>query len=167
MKTPRARNKIRQWFAKERREDALAQGREALMQGMRKQGLPVDKIAKGDFLQEIASELKYADLDALYVAIGEGHVSPQSIATRVIRLVQPETEEKDELIEEQPRRRSRKPRGKGVIVEGFDDLLVRLARCCTPFRAIRIADSSRAGESRFIASTAPTPKFWQPIKRAG
>jgi GTP diphosphokinase / guanosine-3',5'-bis(diphosphate) 3'-diphosphatase len=131
VKTPRARNKIRQWFAKERREDALAQGRDALMQGMRKQGLPVDKIAKGDSLQQIAAELKYSDLEAMYVAIGEGHVSPQSIATRVIRLVQPESEE-DELIEESPRRPSRKPRGKGVIVEGFDDLLVRLARCCTP-----------------------------------
>jgi guanosine-3',5'-bis(diphosphate) 3'-pyrophosphohydrolase len=132
VKTPRARNKIRQWFAKERREDALAQGRDALMQGMRKQGLPVDKIAKGDFLQQISAGLKYPDLDAMYVAIGEGHVSPQSVTTRVIRLVQPESQEQDELIEEQPRRRSRKPRGKGVIVEGFDDLLVRLARCCTP-----------------------------------
>jgi GTP diphosphokinase / guanosine-3',5'-bis(diphosphate) 3'-diphosphatase len=132
VRTPRARNKIRQWFAKERREDALAQGREALMQGMRKQGLPVDKIAKGDFLNQIAAELKYTDLDALYVAIGEGHVSPQSVATRVIRLVQPEAPEEEELVQEQPRRRSRKPRGKGVIVEGFDDLLVRLARCCTP-----------------------------------
>jgi GTP pyrophosphokinase len=132
VRTPRARNKIRQWFAKERREDALAQGREALMQGMRKQGLPVEKIAKGDFLQQIAGDLKYTDLDAMYVAIGEGHLSPQSITTRVIRLVQPETEEQEELIQEQPQRRTRKPRGKGVIVEGFDDLLVRLARCCTP-----------------------------------
>jgi GTP diphosphokinase / guanosine-3',5'-bis(diphosphate) 3'-diphosphatase len=131
VKTPRARNKIRQWFAKERREDALVQGREALMQGMRKQGLPVDKIAKGDFLQQVAAELKYGDLDAMYVAIGEGHASPQSVATRVIRLVQPETEDQ-QLIEERPRQRSRKPRSKGVIVEGFDDLLVRLARCCTP-----------------------------------
>jgi GTP pyrophosphokinase len=131
VKTPRARNKIRQWFAKERREDALAQGKEALVQGMRKQGLPVDKILKGDFLQQIAAELKYSDLDALYVAIGEGHVSPQSVTTRVIRLVQPEGEQ-EEPIEEPPRRRPRKARGKGVIVEGFDDLLVRLARCCTP-----------------------------------
>jgi GTP pyrophosphokinase len=102
------------------------------MHGMRKQGLPVDKIAKGDFLQQVAAELKYIDLDAMYVAIGEGHASPQSVATRVIRLVQPETDDQEEPADERPRRRSRKPRSKGVIVEGFDDLLVRLARCCTP-----------------------------------
>jgi GTP pyrophosphokinase len=133
VKTPRARNKIRHHFARERREDALAQGREALTSAMRKQGLPVDKITKGDLLPKIAEELKYPDLDAMFVAIGEGHLSPQTITTRVIRLFQPEeAEPEDEVVELPPRRRTRKPRGKGVIVEGVDDLLVRLARCCTP-----------------------------------
>ncbi|MDQ3916447.1 MAG: bifunctional (p)ppGpp synthetase/guanosine-3',5'-bis(diphosphate) 3'-pyrophosphohydrolase [Actinomycetota bacterium] len=133
VKTPRARNKIRQHFARERREDALAQGREALVAAMRKQGLPVDKITKGNLLQQISDELKYPDLDAMFVAIGAGHLSPQTITTRVIRLFQPEEEPEDEVVEAAPpRRRSRKPRGKGVIVEGVDDLLVRLARCCTP-----------------------------------
>ena len=134
VKTPRARNKIRQHFARERREDALAGGREALVNAMRKQGLPVDKITKGDVLQQISDELKYTDLEGMFVAIGEGHLSPQTITTRVIRLFQPEEEAADEEVVEAapPRRRSRKPRGKGVIVEGVDDLLVRLARCCTP-----------------------------------
>ena len=133
VKTPRARNKIRQWFARERREDALAQGREALVSSMRKQGLPVEKISKKGILQQVSEELKYPDLESMYVAIGEGHLSPQSVSTRVIRLVQPEAGETAEE-EEQPQRRrpQRKPRGKGVIVEGMEDLLVRLARCCTP-----------------------------------
>ena len=134
VKTPRARNKIRQWFARERREDALAQGRESLENGMRKQGLPVDKIGKGDVLARIAEELKYPDLDSMHVAIGEGRVSPQSVTTRVLRILDPEAAEEDaEEIEERTRRR-RKPgrRGRGVIVEGHDDLLVRLALCCTP-----------------------------------
>ncbi|MBA2311330.1 MAG: bifunctional (p)ppGpp synthetase/guanosine-3',5'-bis(diphosphate) 3'-pyrophosphohydrolase, partial [Actinobacteria bacterium] len=134
VKTPRARNKIRQWFARERREDALAQGRESLENGMRKQGLPVDKIAKGDVLERIAAELKYPDLDSMHVAIGEGRVSPQSVTTRVLRALDPEAAEEDaDEIEERTRRR-RKPgrRGRGVIVEGHDDLLVRLALCCTP-----------------------------------
>jgi GTP pyrophosphokinase len=134
--TPRARSKIRQWFARERREDALAQGRDALGAAMRKQGLPVDKITKGDILEQIADELRYQDLDSLYVAIGEGRLSPQSVTTRVIRIFEPEGEEVDDvedLVPERPaRRRSNRPRGKGVIVEGHDDLLVRLARCCTP-----------------------------------
>jgi GTP pyrophosphokinase len=129
--TPRARNKIRQWFARERREDALAQGREALISSMRKQGLPVDKITKGSVLQEVATDLHYADLDTMHVAIGEGHLSPQSVTTRVIHLFEPPEEEIEDVVE--PARRKRPSRrGKGVIVQGMDDLLVRLARCCTP-----------------------------------
>jgi GTP diphosphokinase / guanosine-3',5'-bis(diphosphate) 3'-diphosphatase len=136
VRTPRARNKIRQWFARERREDALAQGREALVQAMRKQGLPVEKISKGQVLETVADELHYADLDSMHVAIGEGRLSTQSVTSRVIRLFEPETaEEEDEDVDwpSPPRRlRKAKSRGKGVIVEGHDDLLVRLARCCTP-----------------------------------
>jgi GTP pyrophosphokinase len=132
VKTPRARNKIRQWFSRERREDALAQGKEALVASMRKQGLPVEKIARADLLQRVSEDLKYPDLDSMHVAIGEGHLSPQSVATRIIRLFEPETEKEDEDPVPVVRRRPQKPRGKGVIVEGMDDLLVRLARCCTP-----------------------------------
>ena len=130
VKTPRARNKIRQWFARERREDALAQGKDALWQAMRKQGLPVDKISKANVLEQISQDLKYPDLDSMHVAIGEGHLSLQSVTTRVIRLFEPEAQTEEEVVEA-PRRRQPK-RGKGVIVEGMDDLLVRLARCCTP-----------------------------------
>jgi len=137
VKTPRARNKIRQWFTRERREDALAQGREALAQAMRKQGLPVDKITKGRVLGTIAEELHYPDLDSMHVGIGEGRLSTQSVTSRVIRLFEPETKEEEyedvDFPSAPPRRlRQRKSRGKGVIVEGHDDLLVRLARCCTP-----------------------------------
>jgi guanosine-3',5'-bis(diphosphate) 3'-pyrophosphohydrolase len=131
-KTPRAKNKIRQWFARERREDALAQGRDSLIHTMRKQGLPVDKIVKGNLLEQVTEDMKLADLDALYVALGENRISQHSVISRVIRLFEPEVEEEPEV--EAPKRtnRAHKPRGKGVIVEGVDDLLVRLARCCTP-----------------------------------
>ncbi len=132
VQTPRARNKIRQWFARERREDALAQGRDALLSAMRKQGLPVDKIHKSGVLTTISEELRFPELDAMYVAMGEGHTSPHTVVTRVIRLFQPEPAEDAEPEPVTPRRRSTKPRGKGVVVQGMDDLLVRLARCCTP-----------------------------------
>ncbi len=139
VKTPRARNKIRQWFARERREDALAQGRDALVASMKKQGLPVERITKSGLLEQVSAELKYADVDAMYVAMGEGHLSPQSVATRVIRLFDPQETKDDEEPEVPVRRRPTKhPRGKGVIVEGMDDLLVRLARCCTPVPGDRI-----------------------------
>jgi GTP pyrophosphokinase len=130
VKTPRARNKIRQWFARERREDALAQGKDALLSAMRKQGLPVDKIAKGNLLQQVSDDLRYPDLESMHVALGEGHLSPQSVTTRVIRLFEPDAESEEETVTLPKRRPSR--RGRGVIVEGMDDLLVRLARCCTP-----------------------------------
>jgi GTP diphosphokinase / guanosine-3',5'-bis(diphosphate) 3'-diphosphatase len=140
VRTPRARNKIRQWFARERREDALAQGRDALIQAMRRQGLPVDKISKSNLLTQVSDDLKYADLDSMYVAIGEGRLSAQSVTTRVIRLFEPQTETEEESVEDlaPPRKRKSKPRGRGVIIEGFDDLLVRLARCCTPVPGDRI-----------------------------
>ena len=128
--TPRARNKIRQWFARERREDALAQGRDSLVSAMRKHGLPVDKITKGPVLPQVAADLHYPDLESMHVAIGEGHLSSQSVTTRVIRMFEPVPDELPE-VEVTPRKRPAR-RGKGVIVEGMDDLLVRLARCCTP-----------------------------------
>src|SRR5918992_1065656 len=133
--TPRARSKIRQWFARERREDALAQGKDALVRAMRKQGLPVERVTKGDLLAQVAAELKYPDLDGMHLAIGEGHLSAQTVTTRVIRAFEPETEEEFEPVKP---RRSARPRGRGVIVEGHDGLLVRLAGCCTPVPGDRI-----------------------------
>jgi GTP diphosphokinase / guanosine-3',5'-bis(diphosphate) 3'-diphosphatase len=138
VKTPRARNKIRQWFARERREDALAQGKEALLHAMKKQGLPAERIARGDAPGKVAEELKFADVDAMFVAIGEGHLSPQSVTTRIMRAFDPGAAD-DEPESGPPRRRRRRAnRGKGIIVEGHDDLLVRLARCCTPVPGDRV-----------------------------
>jgi GTP diphosphokinase / guanosine-3',5'-bis(diphosphate) 3'-diphosphatase len=107
---------------------------------MRRQGLPVEKISKSNLLQQVADDLKYPDLDSMHVAIGEGRLSAQSVTTRVIRLFEPEVVDDSEAVEEltPTRKRLRKPRGRGVIVEGFDDLLVRLARCCTPVPGDRI-----------------------------
>lgn len=133
VQTPRARNKVRQWFARERREDALAQGRDGLVAAMRKQGLPVDKIQKSGVLATVAEELHLPDIDSLFVAVGEGRTSTHTVMGRVMRLFQPETGTDEPEAPKRPQRRpSRRPRGKGVIVEGMDDLLVRLARCCTP-----------------------------------
>jgi GTP pyrophosphokinase len=93
----------------------------------------VDRILKSDLLHEMAEELRHPDLESLFVAIGEGHLSTQSITSRVIRIFEPEPDEEEAApVEEPVRRKPSRLRGKGVIVEGFDDLLVRLARCCTP-----------------------------------
>ena len=128
--TPRARNKIRQWFAKERREDALETGRDELVSALRREGLPVQKLASGPVLEETAKAMSYADLEALHIAIGENHVSAKSVAQRVAReLRSGEHEDQLPVTARAPRRR--RPTS-GVHVEGLDDVMVRLSRCCTP-----------------------------------
>src|SRR5439155_15041359 len=82
--TPRARNKIRQWFSRERREDAIENGRDDLTKALRKEGLPVQKVASS-LLTDVAEAMNYTDLDTLLAAIGAGHVSARSIAQRVAR----------------------------------------------------------------------------------
>ncbi|MDH4111371.1 MAG: bifunctional (p)ppGpp synthetase/guanosine-3',5'-bis(diphosphate) 3'-pyrophosphohydrolase [Actinomycetota bacterium] len=134
VKTTRARSKIRQWFSRGRREDALEQGREAVTRMMRKQNLPIKRLATTESLGTVAEELKYPNLEALYIAVGEGHVSPQSIVARVSRLVGGDT---DEDVAEVPLARpvrlgGRDDVSKGVVVRGLPDVWVRLSRCCTP-----------------------------------
>jgi GTP pyrophosphokinase len=128
--TPRARNKIKQWFSRERREDALETGKDELARALRREGLPVQKLLSGPAVTEVAKAMSYVDLDALFVAIGENHVSGQSVAQRVGRdLRSGEGEEQLPITARAPRRR--KPTS-GVHVEGLDDVMVRLSRCCTP-----------------------------------
>ena len=134
--TPRAANKIRQWFSRERREDAIDNGRDDLVKALRREGLPVQKIAQGGLLAQTATELNYADLDALHAAVGEGHVSAKSIASRIAKSLRggdPEAEEQLPTTVRQPRRATRSEGGSvGVHVEGLDDVMVRLSKCCTP-----------------------------------
>src|SRR6478672_7544575 len=132
--TPRAANKIRQWFSRERREDAIDNGREELIKALRREGLPVQKCAASHLLAEVATSLNYADLDALHASIGENHVSAKSVASRIakeLRDGEPEREEQLPTTVRQPRARRERP-AIGVHVEGLDDVMVRLSRCCTP-----------------------------------
>jgi GTP diphosphokinase / guanosine-3',5'-bis(diphosphate) 3'-diphosphatase len=130
--TPRARNKIRQWFSRERREDAIDNGREELTKALRREGLPVQRIAQTGVLSKLAEALNYTDLDALHVAIGEGHVSAKSIAERVARdLRGADNEVQLPSTARQPRRAGQRAAA-GVFVEGLDDMVVRLSKCCTP-----------------------------------
>ena len=75
VKSPRARNKIRQWFSKERREEAIEHGKDAIAKAMRKQNLPIQRLLSHESLVALANEMRYADVSALYAAIGEGQVS--------------------------------------------------------------------------------------------
>jgi GTP pyrophosphokinase len=133
VQTPRARNKIRQWFARGRREDALDQGKDLLQRQMRKQNLPIKRLATEDTLEQIARDLKHPDLDSLYVAMGEGHVSPQSVVARLSRLVSGTPDEDvTEVPLARPVRIAQPDISKGVMVKGLPDVWVKLGRCCTP-----------------------------------
>jgi guanosine-3',5'-bis(diphosphate) 3'-pyrophosphohydrolase len=135
VKTPRARNKIRQWFSRERREDALEEGREQLQRLMRKQNVPFKRLATEDALAHLSEEMKFPSLESLYVAIGEGQVSPQSIVARLARNVQGTEEDVTQVPLARPvhlGQQSSTDVTSGVVVPGSEDVWVRLARCCTP-----------------------------------
>lgn len=137
VKSPRARNKIRAWFSKERRDEAIEQGKDAIVRAMRKQNLPIQRILTGDSLVTLAHEMRYADISALYAAIGEGHVSAQNIVQKLVQALGGEEAATEEIDESIPpaRGRSRKRRSSadpGVVVKGVEDVWVKLARCCTP-----------------------------------
>ena len=131
----RARTKIRQWFSRERREDAIELGREELIKELRREGLPVQKLASERALADLATTMNYADLDALHAAIGDNRVSARAVAQRMLRNLRGgEYEEQLPVTARQQPIASRPGRGSavGVYVEGLDDLMVRLSRCCTP-----------------------------------
>ncbi|MGN9756930.1 GTP pyrophosphokinase [Streptomyces sp. SD31] len=137
VKSPRARNKIRAWFSKERRDEAIEQGKDAIVRAMRKQNLPIQRILTGDSLVTLAHEMRYPDISALYAAIGEGHVSAQNVVQKLVQALGGEEAATEEIDESVPptRGRSRKRRSSadpGVIVKGVEDVWVKLARCCTP-----------------------------------
>ncbi|MFF1275477.1 GTP pyrophosphokinase [Streptomyces marokkonensis] len=137
VKSPRARNKIRAWFSKERRDEAIEHGKDSIVRAMRKQNLPIQRILTGDSLVTLAHEMRYSDISALYAAIGEGHVSAQNIVQKLVQALGGEEAATEEIDESVPpaRGRSRKRRSSadpGVVVKGVDDVWVKLARCCTP-----------------------------------
>jgi GTP diphosphokinase / guanosine-3',5'-bis(diphosphate) 3'-diphosphatase len=130
--SPRARNKVRQWFTRERREDSLESGREDLQRELRRQGLPINRLLRSDTMAKEAESAGFGEMDALYVAIGEHHVSARSIAQRVSKALGSgdEGELMPATVPHTARRRKRP--NASVHVEGLDDVMVRLSRCCTP-----------------------------------
>ena len=138
VKSARARNKIRQWFSKERREAAVEAGKDQIAKVMRKQGLPLQRLTSADTLRAIAREMHYQDLSGLYAAVGEGRISAQSVVAKLVRMVGGVAGAQEDLAETTfPARDARAPRSRsgsdsGVQVEGVSDVFVRLSKCCTP-----------------------------------
>jgi guanosine-3',5'-bis(diphosphate) 3'-pyrophosphohydrolase len=137
VKSPRARNKIRHWFTKERREEAIEGGRTLIAKQLRKQNLPIQRILSHDMLVALADEMRYPDVSALYAAVGEGHVSAANVVQRLVATLGGESGTEEDLAEAtlpgrpSPRARHGSP---AIVVSGMEDTdtLTKLARCCTP-----------------------------------
>jgi guanosine-3',5'-bis(diphosphate) 3'-pyrophosphohydrolase len=129
----RARSKIRQWFTKERRDEAVEQGKDAIARAMRKQNLPLQRLMTQDSVAHVALQLHYETVEALYAAVGEGHVSTQSVIEKILAALNVDSETDDELFTVPTRGATRvRTSDSGVLVRGAPDILVKLAKCCTP-----------------------------------
>jgi GTP pyrophosphokinase len=129
----RARSKIKAWFSKERKEEAIEAGQESIARQMRKAGLPIQKILGGHALLELAHELRYEDIESLYESVGNGHVSAHSVIEKLmLQIGAVDSHPENEPTPLQTRVRRERKSVTGIDVEGADDVLVKLARCCAP-----------------------------------
>ncbi|MTD16361.1 RelA/SpoT family protein [Nakamurella sp. YIM 132087] len=135
VRSSRAKTKIRQHFAKERREEAVDLGKEAITKAARREGLPVQRLISHEALAAAAHDLAYRDIAALYAAVGENHVSAKTVVAKVVSYLGGEEEAGEEVAERTSSAITRRPRtikDVGVLVTGVGDIQVKLARCCTP-----------------------------------
>jgi GTP diphosphokinase / guanosine-3',5'-bis(diphosphate) 3'-diphosphatase len=140
VKTTRARNKIKQFFKAESREDTEHTGRELLQEHLKKQGLPPQKIVSSPLLAEVIREMGFRRAEEFYMALGGAKISPKVVVNKVMQRLkqgeaaEDETDPAESLVN--TRRARRQPTGKagsyGIRVDGVEDVLVRLAKCCRP-----------------------------------
>jgi GTP pyrophosphokinase len=132
--SPRARAKIKHHFSQERREDAIESGKDLLTKSMRKLGLPLQQLMSADSLGKIVGELGLQDLSALFASIGEGQLSAQSVIDRlIVPAVQEDENDAEFELPVAPKSFRKVVSGdSGVLVKGDGDVMVKLARCCTP-----------------------------------
>jgi guanosine-3',5'-bis(diphosphate) 3'-pyrophosphohydrolase len=139
VKTTRARNKIKQWFKAESREGTEHTGRELLQEHLKKQGLPAQKITGSALLADVIREMGYRKADDFYIALGAAKISPKVVVNKVLqRLKQGEAADGDSAATDllkvgRPRQRPTSSSGQyGIKVDGVEDVMLRLAKCCRP-----------------------------------
>ncbi|MEU9873025.1 MULTISPECIES: RelA/SpoT family protein [Actinomadura] len=135
VKSARARNKIKHWFSKERRDTAIESGKDAIARAMRKQNMPLQRMMSGEALLALARDMRYPDVSSLYAAVGESQVSAQHVVQRLVDAlggVESAEEDLAEIALPTRRKRSRPAGDPGVVVADDPDVWIRLSRCCTP-----------------------------------
>lgn len=130
----RARAKIKQWFSNERRDEAVETGKELIVKVMRKQNLPLQKLLAADGIVKLAHDLRFSDVESLYAAVGENHISAQSVVEKLISSLSDDDEvsEPFQLPARNVSADRKRSDNSGILVRGDSDVLVKLARCCTP-----------------------------------
>jgi len=156
VKSTRTRNKIKAWFSKERREEAIEQGKDALARAMRKQNLPIARILTPDTLGAVTAALRFDDVSTLYAALGEGNVSVQSVLEKILASVNAEQdiEAPDFVVPIKSPQRAFRSNDSGVLVRGAPDILVKLAKCCTPVPGDPIAGFVTRGQGVSVHQAA-------------
>ena len=156
VQSARARNKIRQWFSKERRDEAIEQGKEAVARALRKANLSASRDDVHEAFQSVASRLRYVDVTALYAAVGDGHVSTQSVLEKLQQELRAEHDGAD--VSSAPLFQERAPRGgdSGILVRGAPDILVKVAKCCTPVPGDAILGFITRGQGVSVHRTSCT-----------
>lgn len=133
----RAKSKIKAWFSRERRDEAIEHGKDAIVRAMRKQGLPLQRLMTNQALQALAVDLHQGDGSGLYAAVGEGRVSAATVVQRLVEAAGGAEAAADDAAEALTpaairRRPSRASSDVGVVVVGAQDVMIKLAKCCTP-----------------------------------
>jgi GTP pyrophosphokinase len=133
VQSQRAKSKIKAWFSAERKDDAIERGKDLLAKALRKQNLPIQRALATDSLLKITSDLRYAEPSDLYAAIGDNHLSAQSVVEKMAAALSAD-EDAEEPVFELPNKPATKTRtgDSGILVRGDADVMVKLARCCTP-----------------------------------
>ena len=137
--SPRARNKIKAWFSKERREEAIEAGQGIISAYMRKQNLPLQRLMSHDTMTALASDMGYSDISALYAAVGSHHISASNVVDKLLESVGGEDGAEETLSEavlpaQVDTRSNTVAEGAGIQVEGMKqgEIWTKIARCCNP-----------------------------------
>ena len=134
VKSPQAKNKIRQWFKKERREENIARGKDMLEKEGRRQGYDIYQLMKLDFMNNLLKKMSFANIDDMYAAIGYGAVTTKQILQKILEEYKKSTKLKQETIIEKVDTKAKKKKNvdHGIKIDGVDNLLVKFSRCCNP-----------------------------------
>jgi guanosine-3',5'-bis(diphosphate) 3'-pyrophosphohydrolase len=136
VRTSEARNKIRSWFKKEKRDENIQEGKSALDRELRRNLINLGDTDKENFVADLAAKQRYNSVDDFFAAIGYGGLSLQKLLPRIREEFQKQYRNPAQgdqvVLGKIPNRRKPAKASSGVIVEGLDGCLVKFAKCCNP-----------------------------------